>query len=214
MAVVEQSVSIQPNVKPLPPLPITYDDFLEWADEDTLAEWVDGEIEFMSPASGPHQDLAGFLYTVLREFVGETGSGVARHAPFQMRLPQVRRGREPDVLVITTEHLSHLHRNYLDGPADLVIEVISPESVQRDWQDKYWEYEAGGVGEYWILDADAQRAHFFVRNPAGKYQAVAPDARGRYDSVVLPGFWINIGWLWQSPLPSVRQILQEWEQAA
>src|SRR5579884_3626560 len=39
-----------------PPARMTYQQFMDWADEDTLAEWVDGEVIMTSPASLPHQD--------------------------------------------------------------------------------------------------------------------------------------------------------------
>ncbi len=54
---------------PQPPSKMTYEEFLEWCDEDTLAEWVDGEVVMTSPASNKHQDIADFLVSVLRPFV-------------------------------------------------------------------------------------------------------------------------------------------------
>ncbi len=190
---------------------MTYEEFLDWADEDTLAEWVDGKVEMMSPASARHQDLALFLGRLLGEYAEERGAGKALIAPFQMKLDSIRRGREPDLIFITEEHLPRLQTNLLDGPADLAIEIISPESVVRDRGVKFIEYEAGGVREYWTLDPEARRADFFVLDAEGRYGRTAPDAEGRYESAVLPGFWINIGWLWQTPLPPVRQVRREWE---
>jgi hypothetical protein len=49
---------------------MTYDEFLEWADEDTLAEWVDGEVIMSSPASLLHQELVKFLTRVLNNSPG------------------------------------------------------------------------------------------------------------------------------------------------
>ncbi len=40
---------------------MTFEEFLEWCDEDTWAEWVDGEVQVVSPASDKHQDIADFL---------------------------------------------------------------------------------------------------------------------------------------------------------
>jgi hypothetical protein len=117
------------DVKPLPAGPITYEEFLEWADEDTCAEWVGGEVELMSPASVPHQDLSLFLARVLAEYTETHQSGKVLAAPFQMRLGDVQRGREPDILFIADNHLDRLRRNYLEGAADLVVEIVSPESV-------------------------------------------------------------------------------------
>ena len=190
---------------------VTYEQFLDWADEDTYAEWVDGEVELMSPASRRHQKLALYLGRLLGEFE-ERGAGEVFIAPFQMKLANVRRGREPDVIFVVRDNLPNLQNNYLDGPADLAIEIVSPESAERDRGAKYGEYEAGGVREYWIIDAEARRADFFVRDETGRYQPAPPDAEGRYESAVLPGFWINVGWLWQTPLPPVSQALAAWSE--
>lgn len=198
----------------MPRSPMTYEQFLEWADEDTLAEWVDGEVELMSPASVPHQDLAGFLAAIMRFFAEDHDAGRVLTAPFQMKLDNVRRGREPDVLFVAQENVSRLQRNFLDGPADLAVEVISPESVLRDRGAKYGEYEAGGVREYWVLDADERRADFFVLGDDGRYERARPDADGVYRSAVLAGFWLRVDWLWQTPLTTLRQILHGWENAS
>ena len=206
MATVLEKRKTQP-----PAQTMTYEEFLDWADEDTYAEWVDGKVEMMSPASVEHQDISLFLSRLLAEFAEENDAGKLLAAPFQMRLANVRRGREPDLLFVTKDNLTRLRRSYLDGPADLAIEIVSPESVLRDRGAKYAEYEAGGVREYWIIDNLSQRADFFVLDAEGRYQRASPDAGGKYASAVLPGFWISVGWLWQSPLPPVRQVLREWE---
>jgi Uma2 family endonuclease len=207
MATVLEKQKIQ-----LPAQTMTYEEFLDWADEDTYAEWVDGKVEMMSPASVEHQNVSDFLTAILRVFAEDHDSGRQLSAPFQMKLPpSVRRGREPDLLFVLKENISRLRRNFLDGPADLVIEIVSPESVLRDRGEKYAEYEAGGVREYWIIDNLSQRADFFLLDAEGRYQRATPNAEGKYASLVLPGFWININWLWQTPLPSVRSVLREWE---
>ena len=197
-------------VRPMPTM--TYEEFLDWADEDTYAEWVDGKVELMSPASVNHQNVSGFLASLLRFHAEDNDAGQTLAAPFQMRLSNVRRGREPDLLFVRKENVIHLQNSYLDGPADLAVEIISPESALRDRGAKYAEYEAGGVREYWIVDADARRADFFVLDTEGRYQRASPDENGKYQSAVLPGFWVNVNWLWQSPLPSVRSVLKEWEE--
>ncbi|MCB9126393.1 MAG: Uma2 family endonuclease [Ardenticatenales bacterium] len=184
---------------------ISYEQFLAWADEDLRPEWVDGEIITMSPASNRHQDLARFLTALLSVFVETRSTGVIRPAPFQMRLEQ---GREPDLLFVATPHLDRLKAAYLDGPADLVIEIITPERASRDRGDKFYEYEAGGVNEYWLIDPLRERVEFYQLND-GRYQLAFSGAEGRYASLVLPGFWLSIQWLWQETLPPVLDVLRE-----
>jgi len=194
----------------LSPLKMTYEEFLQWADEDVPAEWVDGEVFLISPASHRHQLLAGFLSTMLRFFVETRHAGVILTAPFQMKLGPKLPGREPDILFVAREHLDRLKKTFLDGPADLVIEIISLESRARDRGEKFYEYEQGGVREYWLLDFLRKQAEFYQLDADGIYQ-LAPAIDGVYHSAVLEGLQLKVEWLWQEPLPLLRDALREWK---
>ncbi len=185
---------------------LSYEEFLKLYDEDAHAEWVDGEVILLSPASNRHQDLSGFLTAILRAYVEAKRLGVVRSAPFQMRIGLS--GREPDLLFVAKEHLERLKENYLDGPADLVIEISSPESRLRDRGEKLAEYELAGVREYWLLDPEEQRADFYLLSSDGRYDRRRPQPDGRYRSEVLAGFELDTTWLWRSPLPPVLEVLQ------
>ena len=192
---------------PYPPSKISYEDFLEWANEDTLAEWVNGEVIMTSPASKIHQLLDGFLYSLIHQYVQLRDLGKVLLPPFQMKLKNS--GREPDLIFIKKENLKRLKKTYLDGPADLVIEIISPESIGRDRGDKFYEYEQAGIPEYWMLDHSKRRAEFYILDKSGSYILAKIGSEGKFDSKILPGFWIKIEWLWQEPLPSALRILGE-----
>jgi len=196
------------SMDPAQPVKMTYQEFLDWTDEDTYAEWVDGRVVFMpSPASIRHQYVAQFLTALLSTYAEVFQRGTVVAAPFQMRLENS--GREPDVFFLASEHRDRLKQTYLDGPADLVIEVISPESRGRDRGEKFYEYEFAGIPEYWLIDPDTRRAEFYQLDEKGNYQLVPPDADGKYSSRVLPDFWLRADWLWSDPLPSVDQVLLE-----
>lgn len=187
---------------------MSYEEFLAWCDEDTWAEWVDGEVVIMSPVSFFHQDLADFLVAVLRVFVETLDLGWVCSAPFLMRLASLSRGREPDILFVRKERMSLVQQTYLDGPADLVVEIISPESVVRDREEKFAEYERAGVQEYWLLDPQQKQAEFYVLGSDGHYRLTTVED-GVYRSQVLQGFWLKVAWLWQEPLPKVLKVLKE-----
>jgi len=184
---------------------MTYEEFLAWADEDTLAEWVDGEVVMYSPASRRHQDIRGFLYEALRGYVRPRHLGEVIQAPFQMKL---ERGREPDLLFVASEHLDRLKETYLDGPADLVVEIVSPESAGRDRGDKFYEYARGGAPEYWLIDPQMEWAEFYQLEE-GRYRLAFSGKEGEYHALVLPDFWLRVEWLWQEPLPSSTRTLAE-----
>lgn len=193
----------------VPAKKLTYEEFLEWCDEDTWAEWVNGEVIVLSPASERHQDLADFLTAVLRIYGEARGVGIVRSAPFQMKTAPELPGREPDILFIAKEHLKRLKETYLDGPADLVVEITSPESRLRDRGEKFAEYELGGVKEYWLLDPEERRADFYVLGEDRRYRLTEPEPSGIYRSQVIPDFWLKVEWLWQEPLPSPVRAVAE-----
>jgi Uma2 family endonuclease len=190
---------------------MTYEEFMDWADEDTLAEWVDGKVVMTSPASKRHQELTGFLYGLLDVYMETHALGDVL-ALFQMHLPNS--GREPDVLFVAREHQDRVQATRIEGPADLVVEIVSPESRGRDRGDKFYEYQAGGVREYWLIDPDTQHAEFYQLDNAGVYQPVLPEPEGIYRSRVLAGLWLQLSWLWQDPFPSVNQAMLAIDGAA
>ena len=190
---------------------ISYGEFLERIDENPHVEWVDGEIIEMSPIFERHEDLSGFLKPLVRHFAEAYNLGVVRGEPFQMKPALSLPGRAPDFFFVATAHLDRLRSTYLEGPADLVVEIISPESRARDRGDKFFEYEAAGIPEYWLLDPIREQAEFYQLDPGGIYRPAALDAQGRYQSVVLPGLWLQVSWLWQTPLPPLLSILKAWE---
>jgi Uma2 family endonuclease len=189
---------------PAPTRRMSYEEFLDWCDEDTLAEWVDGEVQMTSPCSDPHQALVGFLQSILQFWVEERELGLIRTAPFQMRLITPPRGREPDLFFLARAHRDRLRRTYLEGPADLVIEVVSPESVGRDRGDKFVEYEQAGIPEYWLIDPDRRQAEFYQSGPDGRYRLALGGETGTYVSPGLAGLALPVEWLWEDPLPPLR----------
>lgn len=208
-----QEIEIEPvaaSAVPSPGAKMTYKEFLAWADEDTWAEWVDGEVIHMSPASDLHQDLVDFLTALLRFFTETHHLGIVRSAPLQMKIGPDLPGREPDILFVSREHLNRLKKTFLDGPADLVIEIVSPESRARDRGDKFYEYEQGGVREYWLLDPLRKQAEFYQLGEDGIYHLATITQDGIYRSVVLKGLEMKVDWLWQEPLPSLLSVLKEW----
>jgi Uma2 family endonuclease len=78
------------------------------------------------------------------------------------------RATQPDVIFIAKERLSII-RSSVMGAADLVAEVISPESRRRDRIDKRDLYEQHGVREYWLIDPEAETIEVLHLN-AGEYQ--------------------------------------------
>ncbi len=189
---------------------ISYEEFLTRCDDRNAAEWVDGEIIYMT-VSADHTDLNTWLTAILRAFLEHYGLGRVFADPFQMKAGPELPGRAPDVCILLNENLDRLRTNHIQGPADLVIEIISPDSIVRDRGEKFSEYEAGGVREYWIIDPLRKQAEFYLRGEDGYFHPTFPDDAGVYRCKALNGLWVSTAWFWRKPLPPLVEILRAWE---
>jgi len=188
---------------------MTYEQFLVWASEGPPAEWVNGEVIIPMPVKNEHQRILGLLQTLLHTFCELFDLGIVRVAPMQVKLSAEGSGREPDVWFLKQENLSRLTDDFLFGPPDLVIEILSTDSVRRDRVEKFKEYAEAGVPEYWIIDgrADRRRADFYRLDEAGHYTLVGTEDDERIESPSLPGFGLNPAWMWASPEPHAIRLL-------
>ena len=123
-------------------------------------------------------------------------------------LLRLLREGSPHRVLVLPEHRDRMRRHYLDGPADIVVEVVSPESRQRDRVEKLAEYQAAGVTEYWLIDAEGGGAEFRLLGPDGRYRVVLAGAAGPYRSAVLPSLRLRVEWLWQEPGPDYDEVLR------
>ena len=195
--------------RPLPGVHVTERQFVErYFHEDLNVEWVNGEVFGSPPASFEHIHLNLWLLHLIGDFVVHHDLGEVVGIEFQMRLAKVPSRRNPDVMFVSKANASIIQPTYLDGPADLAMEIVSPDSVARDWRDKYVEYEKSGVREYWLIDPAQQRCEAYSLARKKKYALLKEDD-GRIFSKVLRGLYIRPVWLWQSPRPRLLTILKE-----
>jgi len=182
---------------------MTFEEFLALDDEATMSEWVDGEVMMTSPAAERHQELILFLAQTLGLYVQVHDLGRILLPPFAMKLEKGRRGREPDLIFVSRERTHLIQRTHLDGPTDLVVEIVSPESIGRDRGEKFVEYERAGIKEYWLIDPDRETAEFYELGADGRYRAAATEPDGVFRSQVIAGFFMCLSWLWQTPAPAL-----------
>ncbi len=188
---------------------IRFEDYLTQF-QGQRVEYEDGRVIELSPATGRHNEIVGFLYILLTDYLEATKEGKLRRENITMRL-QVEGGikaPEPDLFVVTTPNLAKLTETYLDGAADLVIEVISEESDNRDRVKKFAYYETAGVREYWMIDPLYQEALFYVLGEHKKFLRFPTNTQGIYQSRVLPRLKLEVAVLFKDTLPTVREITQ------
>jgi Uma2 family endonuclease len=184
---------------------ITADEYMERYAHD-FYEWVDGELIKMSPITGPHNFLLDYFLLLFRAYFNLNPIGTVHHQPFVMRIDSVKAWREPDMQIVLNTNPGKLTETAMIGPADIAIEVVSDESVERDYGTKLTEYEKGGVPEYWLFDYKRKAAFFRRLNEQGIYELILPDADGYYTTALLPGLKIHVPTLWIEPLPDFYEI--------
>ena len=205
-----------PRTESAAPLRMTWEEFLEF-DYEGQAEWVDGEVQFQEVTKS-HATVASFLRFFLQTVCSATGLGGAFGATYVMRAVPGKSGRSPDIFVLLNASLPRMGDKFLDGPADLAVEIISDTSIRRDRDDKFREYAEGGVSEYWIIDARPgfERADFFVLAPdpahpgRNAYRPVPIGDDGVYHSTILAGLWLRVAWLWREdavPLKCIAEVV-------
>ncbi len=202
-----------------------YGDYLKWPDDERW-ELLEGVAYSMSPSpSWRHQGISQELGRQLGNFLKGKPCRVFM-APLDILLPAVGEDDDPDadidtvvqpdVLVICDT--GKLGERAIRGAPDVVVEVLSPYSWDRDLRLKMRIYEERGVREYWVLDPGNRLLTVYVRDAVGHFQASrtllapstststakrtpaaadtpAPEAEL---SAVLPGFHLDIAALFQA----------------
>ena len=170
---------------------LTYDDLANIVTEresDRL-ELIDGVV-YVTPAPRPvHQLIVTNLIWLLRPVIRGQRLGLLYASPVDVRLSP-HDVVQPDVLFIEQERLSILTDVAIEGPPDLVVEILSPGTRGRDLGAKRDLYARTGVREYWLIDPDARTIEVLALR-AGRYETIAPDAAGTFHSALLPGLAVD-----------------------
>lgn len=188
---------------------MSFEEYLE-AYDGVHAEWVEGRVYVMSPGNEPQGRLSRFLAAIIQYWADAHGGlGETYVNAYPLRLND-ETAREPDVFFIHRENAERARGTFVDGAADLVIEVVSPSTRAVDRGVKYYEYEQAGVPEYWLIDPLRERVEAYRLGAGGVYEPVATGDPPVLRSEVLPGLWIPVAWLWQQSLPLMPAVFREW----
>jgi Uma2 family endonuclease len=131
----------------------TEEQYLRLTDQtNRFIEFTEGSIEVLPMPTRKHQAISRFLFLALLAFVQRLG-GTVFYAPLRVRVAPGR-FREPD-LVLLLDVNDPRNQNAFWLGADLVVEIVSPDHVERDTVLKRADYAAAGIPEYWIIDPEA-----------------------------------------------------------
>ena len=168
----------------------TYEDYAELP-EGAPYELISGKL-IMAPApSLLHQLVQSNLLYALTGFVREKDSGTVLAAPVDVRLSD-ETTVQPDVLFVAAEHSDRIGEQVIDGPPDLIVEILSPASAHRDAVVKKRLYEKHGVPEYWIIDPEGETVELYCLEEGIYQQKVRVVEKGNVSSTLLPGFSVEL----------------------
>jgi Uma2 family endonuclease len=185
----------------------TFEDFCFLVREDQKADLIDGVIYMASPDNTEANKLSVWLVRLIGNFAEEKGLGEVFASRVAFRIDEGN-APEPDIAFVSEAHRGRIRRGHVEGPPDLAIEIVSPESVDWDYGQKRNLYQRTGVAGYWIIDELQQAVTLLRLTARGKYREVRP-RKGELHSEVLPGFWLRPEWLWQEPRPKTSQVLAQ-----
>lgn len=117
-------------------------------------EAIDGELYVTAAPSLRHQWISGNLEEALRRILMKPGHGYVFHAPVGVEFPETEEGVQPDIIFVTRARSERLVPEGIRGAPDLVVEILSPSTAQRDATIKKKLYERQGVAQYWLVDPD------------------------------------------------------------
>jgi Uma2 family endonuclease len=144
----------------LPPGDLTYEDYVGLPDDGRRYEIIDGELE-VSPAPAPrHQGVSRNLVVLLHGHVQARGLGTIYYAPIDVILARDSIV-QPDLVFVAAARESIVTERAIEGPPDLVVEILSPWSDRRDRVTKAELYARYGVRHYWIVDPVARTLRMY-----------------------------------------------------
>ena len=150
--------------------------------EGTPVQLINNQL-IMSPApKDRHQKLIGTLYRRIADFVEKNNLGETRLAPSDVFLNN-ENIYQPDIYFVPPEKLGGFQEDGFHGVPDLIIEILSSGSEKLDKFDKFNNYEAAGVKEYWIVDPLDNNATGY-KNVSGKFEQL-PEQKGQLHSPLL-----------------------------
>jgi Uma2 family endonuclease len=152
----EQENKFELVEEPDPSLSYTYADYLKWKFEEQV-ELIRGKIFKMRPAPAPrHQQISIRLSSRIFHFP-EKKKCQLFSAPFDVRLPVRNKNKDneittvvqPEICVICNE--TKIDNRGCLGAPDLLMEILSPGSTEKEVRLKFGLYEEAGIKEYWIV---------------------------------------------------------------
>lgn len=158
--------------------------------ENIKAEFINGTIQYQSPVKKAHWQISANLSSELIAHVRKHDLGVVGVEKVMVSL--TRNDYEPDICFFPKEkaHAFTSMQMHFPAPA-FIVEILSPSTEMIDRNEKFIDYAAHGVFEYWIVDPSAKAVEKYLNND-GEYQLDAKMKAGSINSETVKDFRISL----------------------
>lgn len=144
----------------------TYKDYKSLPESETKRyELLEGELVMIPSPNTYHQRISGNLGFLLRDFVKKNKLGEIFDAPLDVHLGEDV--VQPDILFVSQERSEIITEEEIHGAPDLVIEIFSPTTIERDRTYKETLYARHSVREYWMVDPEKKTVEVMTLGKAG-----------------------------------------------
>lgn len=168
-----------------------YQDLLQIPDDGRRYEVVEGDL-FVSPSPrGKHQLIVSRLVRFLEDHVSTRRLGRVYAAPADVKFSE-ESVVEPDIVYVSKEKSRNVYETFIDVVPDLIVEVLSEGTRQRDFGEKMKLYARHGVSHYWIADPEARRMWVYEL-ASGKYSTGRElDSEATFEPPLFPGLALRL----------------------
>jgi Uma2 family endonuclease len=145
-------------------------EFLSLPEDDASSvkyELEFGELVEVTRPTWEHNELTFALGALLQQYVRSRGLGRVSGDVLVILDEAKDLAYAPDIVFVATENLDRIREGKVYGPPDLVVEVLSPTTMQRDVGKKKRIYHAYGVQWYWVVDMERQVIEEYRWTPEG-----------------------------------------------
>jgi Uma2 family endonuclease len=173
---------------------LTYEDYCLFPEDGLRHEIIGGEHVAEPAPATYHQKISRWLQHQLFEQIELRGWGQVFNAPTDLHLSR-HDVVQPDLLVVLAARESLVGEAKIEGPPDLVVEILSRSSRDRDQRLKRELYRSRGVREYWIVDPEARTVEQLVLEPDGSYRLAGRFAE-RIVAATIAGVVVDLAKVW------------------
>lgn len=144
----------------------TYQDLLTAPDDGNRYEIFEGELIVTPSPTVKHQNALANLFFIIGNHIRESKLGKFLSAPMDVYFDE-ETVVEPDLLFISKDRLHILEERRIKGAPDLIIEILSQGTSERDHGFKFRRYEKEGVQEYWLVDPTEENLEIYALKKQG-----------------------------------------------